>query len=241
MIYQLLTRVKPRLSPGLRRDLDLFALIGKVEMPPTDTQRAFELLRKRIVTTQMPPGTVIQEAALIADLGLGRTPIREALKLLEAQHLVHVSPRRGIFVTPINIADLVEIQEVRAVLDPLCVRLALRRITADELAALQELLDKAKEAEERGEVRELLELDRCFHYLLAVSTRNQLLQAEIERLYDLSMRIWYYYLDRAYPEDLAIDALQDVLDALRAHDANRAERAMFRHIEHFGDSIRRCL
>ena len=210
-------------------------------MPPTDTQRAFELIRNRIVTTQMPPGTVIQEATLIADLGLGRTPIREALKLLEAQRLVHVSPRRGIFVAPINIADLVEIQEIRAVLDPLCVRLASTRITPAELAALQDIINMAKEGEARHDVKELLRLDQRFHQLLAESTRNQLLKLEIERLYDLSMRIWYYYLDRANPDDLAMDALEDVLDALRRGDAIQAERAMIRHIQHFGDAIRRYL
>jgi DNA-binding GntR family transcriptional regulator len=218
----------------------LYAL-KKVAMPPTDTQRAFELLRNRIVTTQMLPGTVIQEAALIADLGLGRTPIREALKLLEAQLLVHVSPRRGIFVAPINIADLVEIQEIRAVLDPLCVRLAATRITPTELAALQELVTTAKEVEAREDVGELLRLDQRFHQLLVESTRNQLLQLEIERLYDLSLRIWHYYLDRTSPEDLAIDALEDVVDALRRTNVVQAERAMIRHIQHFGDSIRRCL
>ena len=103
-------------------------------MPVTDTQRAYELIRVKIITTQMPPGAVIHEGDLMAELGLGRTPIREALKLLEAQRLVSVSPRRGMFVAPINLADLGEIEEMRSVLDPLSVRLAAARIMPAVLA-----------------------------------------------------------------------------------------------------------
>ena len=85
-------------------------------MVVTDTQRAYERIKERIITTQMPPGAVIQEAVLMTELGLGRTPIREALKILEAEKLVVVSSRRGMFVSGVSISDLAEIQEIRSVL-----------------------------------------------------------------------------------------------------------------------------
>jgi DNA-binding GntR family transcriptional regulator len=212
-----------------------------MEMVVTDTQRAYELLKDKIVTTQMPPGAVIREGDLMAELGLGRTPIREALKLLEAQHLVSVSPRRGMFVAPINIADLGEIEELRSVLDPLCVRLAAGRIVPAEVASLAEIIQHAHAVEASGDVPRLLALDRRFHRVLAVATRNELLQSQLEMLYDLSMRIWYFYLGQVDPEDLAFDALVEVIEALAAGDAARAENAMCHHIQHFGESIKRCL
>lgn len=207
----------------------------------TDTQRAYELIKQKIITTEMPPGGVIQETALMGELGLGRTPIREALKLLEAEHLVTVSPRRGMFVTPINISDLAKLQEIRSVLDMLIVRLAAQRVTPADLAQMRAWVEQAQSAEQTGDMRPLMSLDQRFHELLGGSTRNELLATENDRLYNLSARIWYYYLEQLCPGDLALDALVEVVDALEAGDVSRAEEAMSRHTSDFRDSIRRCM
>jgi DNA-binding GntR family transcriptional regulator len=207
----------------------------------TDTRRAYELIKQKIITTEMPPGGVIQEAALMSELGLGRTPIREALKLLEAEHLVTVSPRRGMFVTPINISDLAKLQEIRSVLDMLIVRLAAQRVTPADLAQMRAWVEQARGAEPVGDMRPLMTLDQRFHQLLGESTRNELLATENETLYNLSARIWYYYLEQLCPGDMALDALFEVVDALEAGDVSWAERAMSRHISDFSDSIRKCM
>ena len=204
----------------------------------TDTQRAYERIKEQIITTQMPPGAVIQETVLIAELGLGRTPIREALKLLEAEKLVVVSSRRGMFVTGVSISDLAEIQEIRSVLDPLCVRLAVARITAAELAEMSQLVAAAKAPAENWDMAALMVFDRRFHALLAKAACNELLEAELEMLYNLSARIWYLYLDRLVPSDLTFDALAEILSALETKDTRRAEQAILRHIRDFGDTVR---
>ncbi len=218
-------------------------------MAVTDTQRAYELIQEKIVTTEMPPGSVIHEASLMAEIGLGRTPIREALKMLEAERLVTVSPRRGMFVTTINISDLTEIQEVRTVLDLLSVRLAAQRITPAEVAEMRSLLVEIDAAVKGGtgnghkppDMRVLMALDTRFHRLLAAAARNSILVSEIEMLYNLSRRIWYYYLDRLSPADLAFGAFPEVVDALEQRDADRAERALSAHIADFSAAIRKCL
>jgi DNA-binding GntR family transcriptional regulator len=207
----------------------------------TDTQRAYEMIKQKIITTEMPPGGVIQEAALMLELGLGRTPIREALKLLEAEHLVTVSPRRGMFVTPINISDLAKLQEIRSVLDMLIVRLAAQRVTPADLAEMRAWVEQARAAEQVEDMSSLMILDQRFHELLGGSTRNELLAAENDRLYNLSARIWYYYLEQLCPGDLALDALVEVVEALEEGDVSRAEQAMSRHTSDFSDSIRRCM
>jgi DNA-binding GntR family transcriptional regulator len=210
-------------------------------MAVTDTQRAYELIKQKIITTEMPPGDVIQEASLMSELGLGRTPIREALKLLEAEHLVTVSPRRGMFVMPINISDLAKLQEIRSVLDMLIVRLAAQRATAADLAQMRDWMEQVRAAEPLGDMRSLMTLDGQFHKLLGESTRNELLATENETLYNLSVRIWYYYLDQLCPGDLALDALVEVVNAVEAGDVSWAEQAMSRHISDFSESIRRCM
>jgi len=205
----------------------------------TDTQRAYERIKERIITTQMPPGAVIQETVLMEELGLGRTPIREALKLLEAEKLVVVSSRRGMFVSGVSISDLAEIQEIRSVLDPLCVRLVVARITPAELAEMRSLVEDGRAQAERRDLKALMALDRRFHALLARSSCNELLAAELEMLYNLSARIWYLYFDRVDQSDLAFDALAEILGALETKDVGRAERAILEHIREFGDAVRR--
>jgi DNA-binding GntR family transcriptional regulator len=204
----------------------------------TDTQRAYERIKELIITTQMPPGAVIQEAGLMAELGLGRTPIREALKLLEAEKLVVVSSRRGMFVTGVSISDLAEIQEIRSVLDLLCIRLAVMRISAAELAEVAEVVAAAQASTENPDMHALMALDRRFHALLAKASDNELLEAELNMLYNLSARIWYLYLDRLTPSDLSFDALAEILAAIETKDVGRAEQAMLRHIRDFGDTVR---
>jgi DNA-binding GntR family transcriptional regulator len=205
----------------------------------TDTQRAYERIKERIITTQMPPGAVIQEAVLMTELGLGRTPIREALKILEAEKLVVVSSRRGMFVSGVSISDLAEIQEIRSVLDPLCVRLAVARITPLELAEMRLLVEAGQAPAEKRDLKALMALDRRFHAFLARSSCNELLEAELEMLYNLSARIWYLYLDRLDQDDLAFNDLAEILEALEAKDVGRAERAILGHIRDFGDAVRR--
>jgi DNA-binding GntR family transcriptional regulator len=161
--------------------------------------------------------------------------------MLESERLVTVSPRRGMFVTTINISDLAHIEEVRSALDPLCVRLAVARITQSQIDQLHSIVNEIHISAESGDMRSLIALDRQFHRLLATSTHNPILISEDEVLYNLSLRIWHFYLDRLATEDFGFDALAEIVDALEAKDAARAERALASHIDDFGAAIRRCL
>ena len=140
----------------------------------------------------MPPGAVIQINDLMAELGLGRTPIREALKLLEVEKLVTVSPRRGMFVTDVSVTDLLQVHEIRMELDALCASLAVERITRSR-AGGDALPRAGARRRPRGTADQaaLLELDRRFHALIGPAAHNRILQTETERLYNLSQRIWY--------------------------------------------------
>ena len=82
-------------------------------MKITDAEKAYRQIKEKIVTTKLPPGALINEADMMSELALGRTPIREAMKQLEADNLVSITPRRGMFVTDITVTDLTQIFEVR--------------------------------------------------------------------------------------------------------------------------------
>jgi DNA-binding GntR family transcriptional regulator len=210
-------------------------------MTPTDAHRAYTKIREKIVTTQMPPGMVIQINDLMAELGLGRTPIREALKLLEVEKLVTVSPRRGMFVTDVSVTDLLQIHEIRMELDALCASLAVERITPAELAEMRDLDAELTNAERNGDREVLLDIDGRFHALIARAAHNRILQSETERLYNLSQRIWYICLNQLQPGDLAEDAFREILVAIETHDPAGAGRAMQRHILQFHESVKEAL
>jgi DNA-binding GntR family transcriptional regulator len=189
----------------------------------------------------MPPGAVIQIDELMADLNLGRTPIREALKLLEAQKLVVVSPRRGMFVADVTLTDLLQIHEIRLELDALCVCLAVERIAGDQLEEMRRLVRDVDDCAGKCNQITLLQLDRRFHAQIGEAAHNRLLEAEAEKLYNLSLRIWYLCVNQIAPSDLAEDAFGEILAAVETKDATRAQRAMRRHILHFHESIKQYL
>ncbi|MGA9192976.1 MAG: GntR family transcriptional regulator [Anaerolineales bacterium] len=209
-------------------------------MPPTDSDQAYRLLKDRIVTIEMRPGTVIREADLMADLNLGRTPIREALKRLEAEDFVVAMPHRGSQVADIRITDLTQIFEVRVELEGLSARLAAERIQTQELAQLEGLADEYQTIQQ-VDLGRLFGLDRSFHKALARAGRNRFLFREIDRYYDLSLRIWYLAMDYVQASDVNVEAHLETLASIQAGDVDGAERAMREHIRQFHASIKEYL
>ncbi len=168
-------------------------------MPATAAERAYELLKEKIITTRMKPGAMIEEAALVNDLGLGRTPVREALKRLEAERLVVVLPRRGMYVAEVTLAELRELEEVRLALETLGARLAVQRMTPSQLAEFERLLvelDRScgpRRALQRVGSRDGQEASTAS---CGKQATTPLLEVECERLFNLSLRMWYMLVDR---------------------------------------------
>ncbi len=206
-------------------------------MKLTDADRAYQLIKEKIITVEMPPGSVIRETQLMKELGLGRTPIREALMQLETQNLVEVVPRRGLFVTEIAITDLQQIYEVRVEIESLCARLAAQRFTPEDLVEMKCLVAEYQAAD-KSDKKWLLDQDRRLHSLLARATGNKFLYDEFEKFYNLSIRIWHLAFNRMEAEDVDVAAHLDILAAIEAGDCNRAGQRMREHIEHFHNTIR---
>jgi DNA-binding GntR family transcriptional regulator len=209
-------------------------------MNTTDADKAYHQIKERIITVKMPPGSVISEAQLMQELGLGRTPIREALKQLETENLVVVAPRRGMFVADIAITDLQQIHEVRVELESLCARLAAERIALEQLAEMKRLATEYRRADKRDK-NLLMTLDRHFHHLLAQAAGNKFLYNEFEMFYNLSLRIWYLALNHVQGDDVDVDAHIEILSAIEAQDGCRAEQTVRKHIQHFHDTIKQYL
>jgi DNA-binding GntR family transcriptional regulator len=204
------------------------------------SEQAYYLLRDRIVTLRLPPGTLVNERDLMAEFGLGRTPIREALRLLAGEDLVEVYPRRGIYVGPIDVGDLGAISEIRVELEGFVSRLAAeRRKDADlpELAALVSELDAAPGDDQHR----LIHLDQRIHRLIYRMARNPFLEAALDRYYVLALRLWFLALERMHRLEDAVDEHRQLLDAIRTGDTVTAERIARDHVIEFERAIRALL
>jgi len=209
-------------------------------MSQTNAEQAYQEIKKRIIRTELKPGSVIDESKLMETLGFGRTPIREALKKLQSDDLVVVKPRRGNFVAELAITDLSQIFEVRVELESLAVRLACQRIEDDQLQRLEKLADQYQKSSIQSK-HEVIELDSKFHALIREATHNRFLISNLEYYYNLSLRIWYLALPQAAAEEIDVRAHCDIYQAIAAKDEDLAVEKIAKHIRDFHKTIKNYL
>jgi DNA-binding GntR family transcriptional regulator len=198
--------------------------------------KAYHEIRGLIVSLELAPGAVIDERELIERLEIGRTPVREALRRLSHEGLVEVYPRRGMFVTGVDVRELARLSEVREVLEPEAARLASERATDGDradLAALQGELDSGGS--------ELMDLDERIHRAVYRAAHNDLLEATLEQYYVLALRIWSIALDRAHELEEAVEAHRALLEAIQVGDGDRAADTMRAHVQDFEQAMHRVL
>jgi DNA-binding GntR family transcriptional regulator len=203
-------------------------------------EKAYYAVREMIVSLELRPGAVVDEQELMARLEIGRTPVREALQRLAQEKLVEVYPRRGVFVTSVEIRDLASLSEVRSVLESQAARLAATRATDAERQELRALIE---EIGARGDVddRTLMELDERIHRQVYRCAHNELLAGTLEEYYALALRIWFLALDQARDLEQAVLEHRELLEAVCDGDEARAADLMHRHVLDFELAMRRAL
>jgi DNA-binding GntR family transcriptional regulator len=197
---------------------------------PRASDAAYEELLARILDLRLPPGTVVHEQALAADLRLGRMPVREALARLALDRFVTVQPRRGTIVTAPSLDDVAGIFDAREAIECGIAHIAARRATAGDLAALRGLVRDADRAREDGDPEGFLRGDHAVHTFLAHLLRNRLLQDAADRLLLHNLRFWRSYWATRPPRLDAMMSHDDLLAALEDGDPEAAEAAMRQHV-----------
>jgi DNA-binding GntR family transcriptional regulator len=201
--------------------------------PDSHSEAAYRVLKEKIVTLELPPASLLNEGQLMAELDLGRTPIREALQRLAFEDLVVILPRRGTIVADLNMSDLQKIFEIRLELESLVVRLAAVRATPQQIVAMDALFAQADEIIHRGDHHQLIRLDHQAHRLLAQAAQNEFLEEILDRLYTHILRLWYVSLHKVSRLSEAIEEHRDIIAALKEGDGERAARIMRTHISGF--------
>lgn len=203
---------------------------------PSLATRAYEAIRDMLVTLEIAPGSAISEEALSKQLGLGRTPIREAIKRLEVDSLVAIYPRRGTFATEVNITDLALITEIRQALEPRAAHSAALRRTSADLARLASLRDECLNSSPDDD--ELMRLDRSVHSAIYRCAHNRYLEANLMQYYSLVHRIWHLFLTRLPHLSEHIAEHASLLDAIIDGRADDAEQIARGHVVAFEQTIR---
>jgi DNA-binding GntR family transcriptional regulator len=226
-----------------RREIDaseLETVVLRTTSVRSQGERAYLLIRDRIITLKLAPGSVIEEARLRSELELGRTPIREALQRLAHENLVSFVPHRGTFVTDINLTDLRRLTEIRVVMEPYATRLATERAGEADRTAIADLVNELDAVGEE-DAQALIQLDQRIHRQLYQATHNPFLQAMLEEILNLSLRIWFLGLQRGVALKEAVGEHRRLLTGIRSGDSATAEQAMHEHIVGFEQAIRTVL
>jgi DNA-binding GntR family transcriptional regulator len=210
------------------------------EAQVSHSEKAYRLIKEKVVTLELKPRSVIDEQALMENLQLGRTPIREALHRLATEDLVIIAPRRGMFVADISITDLQKIFELRILVEGYCAQLAAQRATDAQIAQMEETVNRLEQVSGL-DVQELMSIDQCFHHLMYAAADNQFLADVLNRLHALSLRLWYLAVDRLDNLKGSVEEHRQVVEALKARNGPQAEAYIQQHIVHFQQQIRTIL
>ncbi len=201
--------------------------------------RAYAAIQDRLIMLDIPPMAPIDDVALAESLGVGRTPVREALKRLEVDRLVITYPRRGTFATGVDITDLAYISEIRVQLEPLAARRAAEHATRPVRAELAELADTIQHIEPATLARdELMHWDLRVHRAIYRAAGNPHLEDTLVRYNNLATRIFCLFLDRLTHFDRHISEHVGLLRAIADGESARAETVALHHVTGFEKAIR---
>ena len=204
-------------------------------------ENIFKSLRDRIVYLEYPPGKLLAEKELCAEFKVSRTPLREAIQKLKEMKLVNVIPRFGTYVSSVDINEIRSAFEVKIKLEGLAGEVAAKRITADKLAEMKSLIERADALLREDGQRRLIEIDAQFHEIIYQATQNQILQEMLENLHGRCARLWNSALGEIIPLATIISQLKEIYSSLEKRDSVRTSQLMEEHVRYFIDQIKKQL
>ncbi|MFD5276000.1 GntR family transcriptional regulator [Pseudarthrobacter sp. NPDC058362] len=205
------------------------------------SEQAYRTLRDRLIMLEIRPGEAINDGKLATELGIGRTPLREALKRLETDHLVISYPRRGTFATVVDITELADVSELREALEPLAARRAAKLATPALRAELRDTAAAIARMQEGDDPYELMRYDIEVHRLIYRAAANTHLEDVLIRYDNLATRIWCMVLEKVPSVAGHVAEHVALLEAIADGQADRAATLALEHVTSFEEAIRSVL
>jgi DNA-binding GntR family transcriptional regulator len=207
----------------------------------TLTDKAYAAIEELIVTLQLPPGTVLSELVLADRLGIGRTPIREALQRLSRDGLVNILPRRGVLVSDIDLRSQLRLLEVRRELERLMARSAAERATDEERSQFTGIAAGMYRASDKEDDISFMRLDQQFNTLVSLAARDEFASRSMGLMHALSRRFWYQHYKEAADLPFCARLHAAVAEAIARREPHKAAEASDRLIDYIESFARSTL
>lgn len=202
---------------------------SKIKQTKSLKQIAFEMIKDAIINHEILPGEPLYERYLSEKLEISRTPIREALQLLEQEGWVTSVPRKGTFVSNISVEDVEEIIQLRRALEILAIELLIPKITEEQLATLARILEM--QAKTQGDKKMFIAIDKDFHFHLATFSGNRRIAQLIETYGDQMRWFGYRAVTQSGRVEETLKEHEAIYEGLKARDLERAKQAVLDHME----------
>ncbi len=191
----------------------------------------FDVLKSAVVSGQLKPGERLMEQQVAEELGVSRTPVREAIRRLELEGFLIMIPRKGAYVADISLKDIAQVFEVRAAMESLAAGLAAERITNDQLDMLERKLVEVKAAVDSSDIEAIIKIDTDFHEIIYNASRNERLVQILSNLREQIQR--YRSASLAYPGRLkdTLEEHKELVEAISDRNVALAQRLAKEHIE----------
>nr|WP_277999002.1 GntR family transcriptional regulator [Moorella sulfitireducens] len=206
-------------------------LNGKLENYKPLREIVFEALREAIINGQLKAGERLMEVQLAEEMGVSRTPVREAIRKLELEGFIVMVPRKGAYVADLSTKDIADVFEIRSALESLAAGLACERITEEELDELERLLIKVADCVAAKDLETLVEIDTQFHEVLYRASRNDRLVQIINNLREQIQRFRTTSLGTPGRMPEALEEHKQLVEAITARNVELARRLAQEHIE----------
>lgn len=197
----------------------------------------FETLREAIINAVLKPGERLMEIQLAEEMGVSRTPVREAIRKLELEGFVVMIPRKGAYVAGISMKDIADVFEIRAAMEGLAAALAAERITEEELESLERILVKIGEYVEKNDLEKLIEADTQFHETLFKASRNERLVQIVTILREQIQRFRTASLSTPGRMKYALEEHKKIVEAVSERNVELARALATEHIENAENSM----
>lgn len=200
-------------------------------------EKVYERLKRQLLTGRIKPGMRMMEIELAKDLGVSRTPVREAIRQLEKEGLVRITPGRGTYASEVSVEDIINTLTVREDLDALAAELAAEHMNQAEEKKLLELTDKYAKAIKKGDMDTMIHADEAFHRRIAKISGNKTLAALAKTVQDKVQRFRYlYYEDLKNYQNMPAEH-REIIDALMSGDKKIARRVTDAHVKRLRDFV----
>ncbi|MBQ1290614.1 MAG: GntR family transcriptional regulator [Lachnospiraceae bacterium] len=199
--------------------------------------RVFHRIRDDILSGKYQEHEELKEVAIGEEMGVSRTPVREALRQLELEGLVQIIPNRGAFVTGIQAKDVRDIYMIRALLEGLCARWACENITKEQIEAMEENVYLAEFHAGKGHMEQMAELDNQFHHILYDACNSKILEHSLIDYHDYVLRIRRKTLSTIERSTQSNKEHRGIMEAIKAGNADLAERLADEHMKSAYDNM----